>query len=246
MGEEIKNLYNVNVTTISNDFFKNHLSDANAEYIRVYLYYLWKQKDTLNYSEIADDLNLTVNDVERATKYWIKQKVIAKNSIVKDNDENYSSNDYIKDDYNDEIEQTIDIKKKNTKILKLKNNSANIENSMNEIMLFAETILPTVSSQQYELFKQLYTELNMSTEVIEYLIEYCAGQGKYTSSYMKKVAVSWYEQGLSNVDAVKEFIGKYNQLKNKDKTKTNNKTIVKKLNKSKEDYDNKFLEGLKR
>ena len=37
MGEEIKNLYNVNVTTISNDFFKNHLADANAEYIRVYL-----------------------------------------------------------------------------------------------------------------------------------------------------------------------------------------------------------------
>ena len=233
MGEEIKNLYNVNVTTISNDFFKNHLADANAEYIRVYLYYLWKQKEVLSLSEIADDLNLTVNDVERATKYWIKQKVLAKNSIVKD---------VVEDEETEEVD-TID-KNPKTKILKLKNKNDNVEAAMNEVMLFAETMLPAVSSQQYELFKQLYTELNMSTEVIEYLIEYCAGESKYTCSYMKKVAVSWFEQGLSDVDSVKEFIKNFSLPKNKSKSKT----VKTKLPASKtrnEDYDNKFLQGLK-
>lgn len=239
MGEEIKNLYNVNVTTISNDFFKNHLADANAEYIRVYLYYLWKQKDKLNFSEIADDLNLTVNDVERATKYWIKQKVLAKNSIINDTEDNE-----IEDNVNENANKSEHNEKRNAKILKLRNSNENIDNAMNEVMLFAERMLPTVSSQQYELFKQLYIDLNMSTEVIEYLIEYCASQGKYTSSYMKKVAVSWYEQGLTNVDAVKDYIGKFNQLKNKS-TKTAKKTNLVKSKTRKEDYDNKFLEGLK-
>lgn len=244
MVEEIKNLYNVNVTTISNDFFKNHLADANAEYIRVYLYYLWKQKDTLSFSEIADDLNLTINDVERATKYWIKQKVLAKNSIIKDTDSDDENIENINDDNNVNITHSDINEKRKTKILTLRNNNDNIESAMNEVMLFAETMLPTVSSQQFELFKQLYTDLNMSTEVIEYLIEYCAGQGKYTSSYMKKVAVSWYEQGLSNVDAVKEFIGKYNQLKNKSKANNKKNNTIKSKSR-KEDYDNKFLEGLK-
>ena len=244
MVEEIKNLYNVNVTTISNDFFKNHLADANAEYIRVYLYYLWKQKDTLSFSEIADDLNLTINDVERATKYWIKQKVLAKNSIIKDTDSEDENIENINDDNNVNINHSDSNEKRKTKILTLRNNNDNIDSAMNEVMLFAETMLPTVSSQQFELFKQLYTDLNMSTEVIEYLIEYCASQGKYTSSYMKKVAVSWYEQGLSNVDAVKEFIGKYNQLKNKSKANNKKNNTIKSKSR-KEDYDNKFLEGLK-
>ena len=229
MGEEIQTLYDTNVTLVSNDFLNNHLADANPEYIRVYLYFLWKKNEKLTYEDIADALNLTENDVERATKYWIKQKVIQRGKIAKSNP---------KDDAVEKIEketaQKKDIENKSDK---------NRDKEIKEISLYAEKMLPGFSSVQKKLFEYIYDECDMSVDMIMFLIDHCIEKGITTNSYMKKIAVSWYEQGIKTTKQAKKFVEEYSIKK------TAVKKSVKKVNfenTRKVDYDSIFLDDIKK
>ena len=57
MGEELRNLYNANVTIISNDFLEKYLADVNPEFLKVYLYFLWRGKENLSFEDVANELN---------------------------------------------------------------------------------------------------------------------------------------------------------------------------------------------
>ena len=238
------NIYRVNATLISNVFLENFLADANSDYIRVYLYIMWKNNQILNTNQIADELNLTINDVERAIKFWIKKEVIDESFLIQAKDKN----EKVEKIDNDNVE--LNTKNDNNKILKLNNNviknQEEIDIALKDIVKFAENMLPAISSQQYELFSQLYTDFNMSIEVIQYLIEYCVEQKKITSSYMKKIAISWYEQGIDSEESARNFVEQYNQNKKLlvSKAKIKNKKIEKSNNNEKIDYDKEFLKRL--
>ena len=228
MGEEIQNLYDTNVTLVSNDFLNNHLADANPEYIRVYLYFLWKKNERLTYEDIADALTLTENDVERAIKYWIKQKVIQRGKIAKAT---------AKEDKIDKIEKE-EINPKKEK------DNKNRDKEIKEISLYAEKMLPGFSSVQKNLFEYIYDELDMSVDMIMFLVDHCIEKGITTNSYMKKIAVSWYEQGIKTTKQAKKFVDDYSIKKT-----TTSKKTVKKVNfenTRKVDYDSMFMDDIKK
>ena len=230
MGEEIQTLYDTNVTLLSNNFLENHLADSNPEYIRVYLYFLWKKNEKLTYENIADALNLTENDVERAVKYWMKQKVISKGKISKTNSKEEKI-DKQEDSKLDE-QKTEDISKKNkTKDIK-------------DISLYAEKMLPGFSSVQKNLFEYMYDQFDMNMELIMFLIDHCIEKGITTNSYMKKIATSWYEQGIKNVKQAKKYIDTYNISKNSIEKKSSKKTNFE--NTRKVDYDSMFMDDIKK
>ena len=39
----------------------------------------------------------------------------------------------------------------------------------------------------------MYEDFDMSSELIEYLVDFCIEKEVTTNSYMKKIATSWYE-----------------------------------------------------
>lgn len=211
MEEESKNLYDINATVISNAFLEDHLQDADPYFIKVYLFYLWKRKYKINIKEAADALNLTDNDVERAIKYWISKKVLEKGIIEKEEKK---------------IEKNID----NTKLVsfaqkkeELQNKKEN-EEAFNELIFFAEKVLPnTISSPQLQALSEMYYEMKLPLEVIEYLIEYIAQNEIYSAKYMLKIGTSWYEQGIKSKKDAKKFTEQFNK-----NTKTNNKKSTKK------------------
>lgn len=216
MGDEIKNLYNADVTMISDAFLEKYLGEANAEYLKVYIYYLWKKDKHYDIETMADDLNLTTNDVERAIKYWSKLKVIEKKAIVNNNSNNKLTNLVSFQEKKKEIQDKRD------------------EAAFKEILFFAETLLPnTISNPQLEVLKEMYNEMKMPVEVIQYLIEYIAQNEIFNSKYMRTIATSWYEQGIKTRKEAKMYTEQFNR-----DTKKKRKTSIKKTSLSRDDdYD---------
>ncbi|MCQ2609574.1 MAG: DnaD domain protein [Lachnospiraceae bacterium] len=202
MGEDIKNLYDINVTMVSNTFLEDHLQDADPYFIKVYLYYLWKKKDKIDITEAADALNLTNNDVERAIKYWISKKVLAKDTVKKE------EKVYIK------TPNLVSFKEKRDELVAKRDDN----DAFNELIFFAEKVLPnTISSPQLQALSEMYNVMKLPVEVIEYLIEYIAQNETYTSKYMLTIANSWFEQGIKTRNEAKAFTEKFGKVK---KTKT--------------------------
>lgn len=70
---KLNTTYIPDATAISNYFFDNYMPQANGDFVKVYLYLLRCLTDpskNVSVSFIADKLNITDNDVERALRYW--------------------------------------------------------------------------------------------------------------------------------------------------------------------------------
>lgn len=68
-------------SSISNFFIDYYMTDANGEFVKVYLYLvrLLSNNTAITVAEIADHFNLTENDICRAIKYWISKNVLKLN-----------------------------------------------------------------------------------------------------------------------------------------------------------------------
>ena len=69
----------VDFTSISNVFIEHYMTDANGDFVKLYLYLamLSAMKKPITVRDIADHLNCTESDVCRGIKYWIKEDAIS-------------------------------------------------------------------------------------------------------------------------------------------------------------------------
>ena len=89
----MEDLYDNNVTIISNEFLNKYLSDTKPEYIKVFLFYLWKGlKENYSIEDAATELDLDESDVEKALKYWVKKKVMKKECLQGNKEEKKEDN----------------------------------------------------------------------------------------------------------------------------------------------------------
>ena len=68
-------------SSISNFFIDYYMTEANGEFVKVYLYLvrLLNTNSSITVAAIADHFNLTENDICRAIKYWISRDVLKLN-----------------------------------------------------------------------------------------------------------------------------------------------------------------------
>ena len=72
-------------TVLENEFIDQHMAKANGEYVKVYLLllrHLHTPSGTLTISEIADKLECTEKDVDRALNYWKSQGLLDYASVT--------------------------------------------------------------------------------------------------------------------------------------------------------------------
>lgn len=75
----IRNDSSDDFTFVSNCFLDKYMPEANGEFVKIYLYLLRAMSDrTSQFSllSIADTLNCTEKDIERALKYWCKKGIL--------------------------------------------------------------------------------------------------------------------------------------------------------------------------
>lgn len=84
---------------------------------------------------------------------------------------------------------------------------------ISELFFIIETYLKhTLSSTDTNMVLYWLDELHFSTDLVEYLVEYCITKGHSSLRYMNKVALSWADAGVKTVDQAKDDAATHSQI----------------------------------
>lgn len=189
-----------NTTVLENEFIDHYMVKANGEYVKVYLLllrHLGTAEKPLTVSQIADILEVTEKDVIRALNYWNKQGLLEYETTE---DTSCVSKPIEDISYISKPAGVPDIQQYRSR------------KEFKELLFVAEQYLgKTLSSTDIDAITYFYENLQMSAELIEYLIEYCVENGHKSIHYIQKVALSWHDQDIKTVDQAKTSSILYNK-----------------------------------
>lgn len=235
-------------SSISNFFIDYYMTEANGEFVKVYLYLvrLLNNNSAITVAGIADHFNLTENDICRAIKYWISRDVLKLNydgkgrlsgivllplhaplldnrldsdaiSILHTDVEEEAQETPVSnvmsftakrkpapstEEAETETERTIPVKPKFTNTYV---SSFNEDQDFSDILYQIETLFcKSLSASDTNTLIYIYDTLNFSTELLEYLIEYCASIEKKSVRYMETIALDWFQEGITTKQKAKE------------------------------------------
>ena len=230
-----------NTTTIENEFIDNYMPRANGEYVKVYLYLLRNLNNVeanVTLSHIADYLDHTEKDILRALKYWEKEGLLL---ISYDNSGNIYGVDIATISVNnvglapntqiptsmmlaetDTVTTTSDNTvyyadmTNITEPVKLKERTkektTQQRKQFKQLLFIAEQYLgKTLSKSDVEMFSYFIDDLDFSTDLVEFLIEYCVENGHQSMHYIRSVALAWSDQSICTVDDAKNQISNFNK-----------------------------------
>ena len=226
------------IATISE--IADHFSNTEADIIRALNY--WASEGILQLQSGADGqimginlCNLSVSGMQAAQSNI--QSAVAdnaaqnnlQNSVVNNAAQNSLQNDVVNN-----VAQNIstaDIRMQDSVVEKLKSQttdkaaSSQKEYTLDEIKEFRknpdiselffiiETYLKhTLSSTDTNMVLYWLDELHFSTDLVEYLVEYCITKGHSSLRYMNKVALGWADAGIKTVDQAKDDAAAHSQI----------------------------------
>ena len=216
-----------NATVLDNEFIDHYMVRANGEYVKVYLLLLRHMNQSSGYlsvSELADLLECTEKDILRALRYWKSEGLLdylddtpddpspkstapspAASSGLHDVQSGYMTASIPADSVSDSAALA-----STTNIQQYRSRKERAE--FKELLFVAEQYLgKTLSATDIDQITYFYDTLNMSAELIEYLIEYCVENGHKSMHYINKVALSWHEENITTVNLAKTSSFLYNK-----------------------------------
>lgn len=219
----------VSATSVSNIFIDEYMSDANGEFVKIYLYLLRLMnapEASFSISSIADKFEHTEKDIKRALSYWERMNLLR---LEYDDNQNLTgiclldsvpkdTKDFtpISDVRSPEALPAAPAKKNYSAddIVQFRENE-----SIAELFFIAERYLGrTLSATDINTLLYLYDGLGFSTELIVYLIESCVSNNHTSIRYIEKVALRWAKQHITTVEEAKQgspVLGKsYYKVKN--------------------------------
>ena len=212
----------VGMTMLSNRFIDEYMNDANDAQLKVYLYLLRcaGAAQATGISAIADHFNFTEKDIMRALQYWDKKHVISLlyddgkklAGIRLENLDARASADIVSmpafPAVSGDPAPTYDkgvITLDQVRAFKQKEQTA-------ELVFVAEQYLgKPLSTENIRSIIFMTDQLHFSTDLIDYLIQYCVDRGKKDFRYMEKVAISWAEAGVSTPEEAASHAVKYDK-----------------------------------
>lgn len=207
-------------TVISNIFIDGYMKNANGEFVKVYLYLIRHvscEQGSLSLCSIADSLNLTENDVIRALRYWSEHDVL--NVTF---DENGAPASIVINDLSAPqaaaAAETVCAPVKSpasssaASFSRAEFEELSEREDIKQLLYIVEKYIGApLSPTDVRTILYIRETLGMSSELIEYLVEYCVSNEHTSLRYMEKVAINWTDQGISTVDAAKDASTMYSK-----------------------------------
>ncbi|MBR1969540.1 MAG: DnaD domain protein [Clostridia bacterium] len=203
------------------EFINKYMINANATYVKVYLYGLLKcyEECEVTNAEIAEALDILETDVNKAWRYWKKVGLVhseKKGSLVFDiipaEEVSLSKKEEKQEDLPKE-EKTQQVSMKDI------SQSMAINPSIKETITTAEKLLKkTLTQREITAIYNFMDWYAMTGEMVLVLLEYCINIEKTSFAYIEKVAASWNEQGINTLDAAVKVLNrqiKENKIQNK-------------------------------
>ena len=254
------------ITCVPNAFIDEYLAEASGEYVRVYLYLLRHLRENLKIHSIADALNLTDYDIKRAIFYWEKRGIFKEGTAKAVEEEIRSeeaarlSEEVLNRKQANNFTKLSFFAERNQKHLPLTNKDSSLaeknmsftqrnllpieekkqeinEEEFEGILYVAQYLLPGgVSRSHIQKFEYMVEYLGMSSELIEFLLDYCASIDKTSPRYIESVALDWHEKRIQTVKQAKNLIEQF------DLTKKSRKQNARQQNAGKpEEKKNRFV-----
>ncbi len=192
-------------TCIPNIFIDKYMTNANGEFVKIYLYLIRcmdKSRQSCSISELADVFEHTEKDILRALSYWEKMHLLhleydadhEVSGISLELPEKSMPAPAASEDASSDKEYSSD------EVEKFQN-----DENVQEILFIAENYLGrTLNSTDIRTILYWYDRLHFSADLIEYLIETCISNGHTSLRYMEKIALSWADSGISSVAEAKQ------------------------------------------
>ena len=211
-------------TMIPNGFLDHSMPRANGEFVKIYLYLLRAAEGgekEVSPSGIADRIFCTENDVLRALRYWEKEQLLdleENDGIItgitlfpgRDQDDGKEKARRAPEDAS--LPPQISMDDREDKISMERALALRENEEIRELLFIAEQYLGkplTQTEMQRLLF--LYDDLHFTTDLIDYLIEYCVSKNHKSIYYIMKVAKNWYADGINTVRAARASVNRYNK-----------------------------------
>ena len=215
------------ITIIQNEFIDKYMLHADGEYVKIYLLLLRLiSANTFKGSEqLADLLELTERDVDRALRHWEKAGLIniSEDSITHtlsqsdgESEPITTSSPALPSTLKEDVTENTDLDISAVPDTLMLQAPAKSELAPSEIQkqvqkaelnhstFMAESFLGRpLTVSELNSFCYIDTALNFSPDLLEYLIEYCVCRNKKNVRYMETVAINWYQNGIDSVEKAK-------------------------------------------
>ena len=218
-------------TVISNIFIDKYMAEANGSYVKVYIYLLRCLSDPsmdVSVSGFSEKLDETEKDIIRALKYWEKKKLL---SITWDCDGQISNltitqlggmtdtrdnvHEPVDEDSADDMDMIGEIGPAVSELpgkpaLKAPNYTpsqiANLKeyDDFDNLIDYVENRLGTLNQTKLNSLAFIYEILDMNTDLIKYLYDYCIFKGKTGSKYIESVAIAWQNKEIDTVEKARQ------------------------------------------
>lgn len=208
------------VTCVPNAFIDEYMHDANGEFVKVYLYLLrvvCHNDGRFSISAMADKFNYTESDIRRGLSYWEKMHLL---HLEYDEVGNLSGICLMEPQGCPQISvsQPQSVASVTPVVSPTTNSAPRVSQyTPEEIMAFQERdavqelimvseryIGHPLSMTDVNTILYWFDQLHFSTEMIEYLVEYCVEKGHASIHYMNKVALDWADNDISTLEAAKQ------------------------------------------
>lgn len=210
----MKSSLELRVTMVADEFIDRYMAAANGEYVKVYLYILRHQDREVSVVEMADALNHTESDVRRALSYWQRLGVLEDRQKEP---EKHAGTGSTKESWRlgEKQETAAALESAGMQaaafgerpVYTPEQVKALAEKSeFTQLLYIAQKFMNKVfTPRECEVFAYLYDGLSMSSELLEYLVEYCVQGGHKNIRYLETVALSWKEQGITTVEQARKL-----------------------------------------
>ena len=200
------------IATISE--IADHFSNTEADIVRALNY--WASEDILQVQTGADGqitginlCSLAVSGIQAAQSNI--QSVVADNAAQNNSTANIQMQDSVVEKLKSQATDKPAPSQKEYTLDEIKEFRKNPD--ISELFFIIETYLKhTLSSTDTNMVLYWLDELHFSTDLVEYLVEYCITKGHSSLRYMNKVALGWADAGIKTVDQAKDDAAAHSQI----------------------------------
>lgn len=212
------------VTCVSNAFIDEYMHDASGEFVKIYLYLLrmlCHDDGRFSLSAMADKFHYTESDIRRGLSYWEKMHLLhleydtAGKLIGICLLEPQGCSQVTVSPASVSVQPSPKAQPKPAALPAKHPEMSRYSpeeimhfqdrEDVRELMMVAETYIGhPLSMSDVNTVLYWYDSLRFSTELIEYLVEFCVEKGHPSLYYMNKVALNWSENGISDVSEAKQ------------------------------------------
>lgn len=205
--------YITDTTSVSNNFIDQYMPYANGEFVKIYLHLLrsvTSSDSNLSIGKIADVFNDTERDVIRALRYWENLGLL---TLSTDATSNITG-----------IRLEPCVRKPSGRILSFTDAMSDADEcrycysqeeisayykneEVSQMFYIAQAYLGrSLSNEDTNTLLYIMNQLGFSTDLVEYLVEYCVSDGHKSISYIEKTAAEWAENDITSVKEAKKTI----------------------------------------